>query len=74
MSSDESDQEDGTLLNRPLEWRAEEISNFFQMLDGRYRASMSSQQRRQCANRRVGPPSRRGSSDVPEKLHWAICS
>ncbi|XP_068714058.1 uncharacterized protein [Montipora foliosa] len=74
MSSDESDQEEETLLNRPLRWRAEEVSNFFQMLDIRYRTSMSSQQRRQCANRRVGPPSRRGSSDVPEKLHWAVTS
>ena len=61
-----SDEEGHVLRKRPLEWRSEEVSIFFQ------RESMSNQQRRQCVNRRVGPPSTRDHNEVPESLLWAI--
>ena len=72
ISSDESDEEGDVLRTRPLEWRADEVSIFFQNLDSRYRENMSNQQRRQCVNRRVGPPSTRDHTEVPESLLWAI--
>ena len=71
ISSDESDEEVDVLRTRPLEWRAD-VSILFQNLDSRYRENMSNQQRRQCVNRRVGPPSTRDHTEVPESLLWAI--
>ena len=56
----------------PIDWRSDEVSIFFHNLDSRYRESMSNQQRRQCVNRRVGPPSTRDHNEVPESLLWAI--
>ena len=67
-----SDEEGDVLRTRPLEWRSEEVSFFFPNLDSRYRESMSNQQRRQCVNRRVGPPSTRDHNEVPESLLSAI--
>ena len=69
-----SDEEGDVLRTRPLEWRSEEVSFFFFFpnLDSRYRESMSNQQRRQCVNRRVGPPSTRDHNEVPESLLSAI--
>lgn len=67
-----SDEERDKLMTRPLVWRAEEVSNFFQGLDLRQKERLSNQQRRQCVNRRVGPPSNRSHNEVPEKLLWAI--
>ena len=69
-----SDEEGDVLRTRPLEWRSEEVSFFFffQNLDSRYRESMSNQQRRQCVNRKVGPPSTRDHNEVPESLLSAI--
>ena len=72
MSSDESDGEDDTLSTKHLVWRAEELSSFFNELDLRHRANMSTQQRRQSVNRQVGRPSTRSHNEVPEKLLWAI--
>ena len=72
ISSQESDEEQETLKKRPLVWRAEEVSTVFQGLDLCHKARLSNQQRRQCLNRRVGPPSNRGHNEVPEKLLWAI--
>lgn len=72
VSSDESDEDEPTtMVTRPLPWRTDEVSNFFKTLDQRYKSSMTSQQKRQCVNRRVGIPSDRDSREVPEKLHWA---
>ena len=48
ISSDESDEEQDTLVTRPVVWRAEEVSTIFQGLDLGYRERLSNQQRRQC--------------------------
>lgn len=72
VSSDESDPEEPTtMVTRPLTWRTEEISNFFHTLDQRYKSSMTNQQKRQWVNRRVGRPSDRERTEVPEKLLFA---
>ena len=48
VSSDESDEEDPTsMVTRPLTWRKEEVTNFFHILDQRYKSSMTNQQKRQ---------------------------
>ena len=78
-SSDEYDEEDpAAMVTRPLTWRTEEVSNFFRILDQRYKSSMTNQQKRLSVNRRVGRPSCRkkkkkkkscrNSSEIPEKL------
>lgn len=73
VSSDESDEEDPTsMVTRPLTWRTEEVTNFFHVLDQRYiMSSMTNQQKRQSVKRRLGRPSRRNSTEIPEKLLWA---
>ena len=68
MSSDESDGEEETLVTRPLPWRAEEISSFFNDLDVRYRANMSNQQKRQSVIGMVCLPNDRSSNEVQEKF------
>ena len=68
-SSDEYDEEDpAAMVTRPLTWKTEEVSNFFRILDQRYKSSMTNQQKRLSVNRRVGRPSCRNSSEIPEKL------
>lgn len=72
VSSDESDEEDPTsMVTRPLTWRTEEVTNFFHVLDQRYMSSMTNQQKRQSVKRRLGRPSRRNNTEIPEKLLWA---
>ena len=64
----ESDEEDPTsMVTRPLTWRTEEVTNFFHILDQRYKSSMTNQQKRQSVKRRVGRPSHRNSREIPEK-------
>ena len=72
ISSDESDEEQDTLVTRPLVWRAEEVSTIFQGLDLGHKEKLSNLQRRQCVHRRVAPPSNRRHNEVPEKLLWAM--
>ena len=72
ISSDASDGEDDTLSTKHLVWWVEELSSFFNELDLRHRANMSTQQRRQSVNSQVGRPSTRSHNEVPEKLLWAI--
>ena len=74
MSSEESDTEDNSLRTRPLSWRTENVNNFFKLLDGRAKAAMTSQQRRQSVSRRQGVASERGTDTVPEHLKWAVCN
>ena len=45
-----------------------------QLLDGRAKAAMTSQQRRQSVSRRQGVASERGTDTVPEHLKWAVCN
>ena len=72
ISSDESDNEEpSVLVTRPLTWRTEEVTTFFRRLDERHKPLMTNQQRRQSTNRRVGAPSTRPKTEVPEKLLWA---
>ncbi|KAM7435724.1 hypothetical protein ABFA07_014382 [Porites harrisoni] len=73
VSSEESDTEDNSLRTRPLSWRTENVNNFFKLLDGRAKAAMTSQQRRQSVSRRQGVASGRGTDTVPEHLKWAVC-
>ena len=72
ISSDESDEEQDTLVTRPLVWRAEEVSTIFQGLDLGHKERLSNQQRRQCVNRRVSPPNNRSHNEVSEQLLWAM--
>ena len=72
VSSDESDAEEDALKTRPLTWRTEEVTDFFKRLDERWKASLSSQQKRQCVNRRLGLPSERTTHGVPQHLLWAV--
>ena len=72
ISSDESDEEQDTLVTRPLVWRAEEVSTIFQGLDLGHKERLSNQQRRQCVNRRVSPPSNRSHNEVLEQLLWVM--
>lgn len=74
VSSDESDTEDNSLRTRPLSWRTKNVNNFFKLLDGRAKAAMTSQQRRQSVSRRRGVDSERGTDTVPEHLKWAVCN
>lgn len=74
MSSEESDDESNELVVRPLAWRAEEISNFFQQLDGRHLSRATDSQKRQTAKRRVGEDSLRDNSKVPRRLSWTVSS
>ena len=68
VSSDESDEEDPTsMVTRPLTWRTEEVTNFFHILDQRYKSSMTNQQKRQSVKRKVGRPSHRNNREIPEK-------
>ena len=48
------------------------MSTFLHGLDLCRKERLSNQQRRQCVNRRVGPPSNRRHNEVPEKLLLAI--
>ena len=69
VSLDGSDEEDPVaMVTRPLTWRTEEVSNFFHILNQSYKSSMTNQQERQSVNRKVGRPSNRNSSEIPEKL------
>ena len=69
VSLDDSDEEDPVaMVTRPLTWRTEKVSNFFHILNQSYKSSMTNQQERQSVNRRVGRPSNRNSSEIPEKL------
>ncbi|CAH3182787.1 unnamed protein product [Porites lobata] len=74
VSSDESDTEDNSLRTRPLSWRTENVNNFSKLLDGRAKAAMTSQQRRQSVSRRQGVASERGTDTVPGHLKWAVCN
>ena len=51
ISSDESDAEGAALAIRPLSWRTDDVSEYFQLLDERWKAGMTSQQKK--ANRKT---------------------
>ena len=57
--SDESDAEGDALATRPLTWRTDDISKYFQLFDEHWKAGMTSQQKRQSVGRRLGLPSER---------------
>ena len=72
ISSDESDAEGAALAIRPLSWRTDDVSEYFQLLDERWKAGMTSQQKRQTVRRRPGLPSERATNGVPQCLLWAV--
>lgn len=45
ISSDESDAEDDALATRPLTWRTDDETEHFRLLDERWKAGMTSQQK-----------------------------
>ena len=72
ISSDESDAEGDALATRPLTWRTDDVSEYFQLLDERWKVGMTSQQKRQSVSRRLGLPSERATNGVPQWLLWAV--
>lgn len=72
ISSDESDAEDDALATRPLTWRMEDVTKYFQLLDERWKTGMTPQQKRQSVSRRLGLPSERTTTGVPQHLLWAV--
>ena len=72
ISSDESDAEGDALATRPLTWRTDDVSKYFRLLDERWKAGMTSQQKRQSISRRLGLPSERTTNGVPQCLLWAV--
>ena len=72
ISSDESDAEGDALATRPLTWRTDDVSEYFRLLDERWKAGMTSQQKRQSVRWRVGLPSERTRNGVPQCLLWAV--
>ena len=72
ISLDKLDEEQDTVVTRPLVWRVEEVSTIFQGLHLGHKERLPSQQGRQCVNRRLGPPTNRSHNEVPEKLLWAM--
>ena len=72
ISSDESDAEGDALATRPLTWRTDDVSEYFRLLDERWKAGMTSQQKRQSVSRRLGLPSKRTANGVPQCLLWAV--
>ena len=73
ISSDESEAE-GALVIRPLTWRTEDVSEYFKTLDERWKSAMTPQQKRQSVGRRLGLPSLRSPSGVPQNLVWVVGS
>jgi len=74
ISSDESDVEGDALATRPLTWRTDNVNEYFRMLDERWKAGMTSQQKRQSVSRILGRPSERTTTGVPQNLLWAVCA
>ena len=72
ISSDESDAEGDALSTRPLTWRTDDVNQYFQQLDERWKAGMTSQQKRQSVSRTLGLPSGRTTTGVPQSLLWAV--
>ena len=72
ISSDESDAEGDALGTRPLTWRTDDVGEYFQLLDERWKAGMTSQQKRQSVSRRLGLPSERATNGIPKCLLWAV--
>ena len=72
ISSDESDAEGDALATRPLTWRTDDVSEYFRLLDERWKAGMTPQQKRQSVSRRLGLPSKRTTNGVPQCLLWAV--
>ena len=72
ISSDESDVESDALATRPLTWRTDDVTKYFQVLDERWKAGMTPQQKRQSVSRRLCLPSERNTSGVPQHLLWAV--
>lgn len=69
ISLDESDAEGDALA---LTWRTDDVSEYFRLLDERWKAGMTSQQKRQSVSRRLGLPSERTTNGVPQCLLWAV--
>jgi len=72
ISSDESDTEGEALTTRPLTWRADAVNEYFCLLDERWNAGMTSQQKRQFVSHILGLPSERMLTGVPQYLLWAV--
>ena len=72
ISSDESDAEGDALATRPLTWWTDDVSEYFRLVDERWKAGMTSQQKRQSISRRLGLPSERITNGVPQCLLWAV--
>ena len=73
-SLDESDAEGDALATRPLPWRKDDVSEyfFFFLKAERWKAGMTSQQKRQSVSRRLGLSSERATNGVPQCLLWAV--
>ena len=70
VSSEESGDEENTIVVRPLVWRADLVSTFFANLDAQSMEEKSSQARRQQKVRVAGTPSER---PICESLpSWAL--
>jgi len=74
ISSDESKTEGNALTTRPLTWRADIVNEYFRLLDKRWKAGMTSQQKRQSVSPILGLPSERMLTGVPQYLLWAACA
>ena len=74
ISSDESEEEGDALVIRPLTWRTEDVSEYFKTLDERWKSAITPQQKRQSVGRRLGLPSLRSPSGVPQNLVWVVRS
>ena len=72
ISSGESDVESDALATRPLTWRTDDVIKYFQVLDERWKAGMTPQQKRQSVSRRLGLPTERTTSGVYQHLLWAV--
>ena len=72
ISSDKSDTEDDALATRPLTWRTDDVNEYFRLLDERWKAGMTTQQKRQSVSRILGRPSERTTTAVPQHLVWAV--
>ena len=72
ISSDESDVEGYALAARPLALGTDDFNEYFRLLEERWKAGMTSQQKSQCVSRRRGLPSERTTNGVSQRLLWAV--
>ena len=72
MSSEEIEDENDTIILKPLPWRSKRVTNFFSNVDRHTTAKKSAQAKRQTKSRVLGSPSTRQpptNSNIPS---WAL--